>query len=302
MTQVISVITKDYAMLVSDRRLTIGEGPRLGDVADDDTCKLVSVCNTCGIGYSGLAHFEGSPTHEWIAKTLASESCSDALTASHILKGNANRIFSTLKLAKKIRQEFLIAGWGLFRELPGLHPFMRLISNIRDGSGRALSQPADSFASLLKVLLNEEPFFCRSIGQPVGKHRAQQLVRNLQRLVRREIPPSAALRLLVDEIVNTSLVEKNSAVGSKVLGFCIPKNSVQRQIETGRSVIVAKQPDNDTVTFTYFEPGFSELQQYGPTFVCGEHAYTDIKTENDPARDFQSSQLKILSMPKPTHN
>lgn len=40
MTQVISVITKDHALLVSDRRLIIEEGPRLGDKADDDTCKL----------------------------------------------------------------------------------------------------------------------------------------------------------------------------------------------------------------------------------------------------------------------
>jgi len=298
MTQAISVITKDYALLASDRRLTLGEGPRRGEITDDDTCKLVSLCNTCGIGYSGLAHFEGSPTHEWIAKTLASEGCTDALRASQILKERTTRIFATLKLGTKIRQEFLIAGWGLFRELPGLHPFMRLVSNIRDGSGKALSQPADSFASLLKVLVNEEPLFCRSIGQPVTKLRGQQLLRNLQRLVSREIGPRAALRLLVDEIVNTSLVEKNSAVGSKILGFCIPKSSIQRQIETGRSVMLAAQPNNNAVTFTYFEPGFSELKQYGPTFVCGASAYTDVTTENDPSRDFQSSQLKILSMPK----
>ena len=50
--------------------------------------------------------------------------------------------------------------------------------------------------------------------------------------------------------------------------------------------------------FTYFEPGFSELQQYGPTIVCGESAYTDVRTENDPANNSQSSGLKILSTPK----
>ena len=55
MTQIISVITKDYVLLASDRRLTIGEGPRQGQLVDDDTCKLISLCNTCGIGYSGLA-------------------------------------------------------------------------------------------------------------------------------------------------------------------------------------------------------------------------------------------------------
>jgi hypothetical protein len=214
------------------------------------------------------------------------------------LKDHVTRVFSKLKLSVKIHQEFLISGWGLFEELPGLHPFMRLVTNVRDGSGRPLSQPADSFANLLKVLVSEQPFFCWGIGQPIRQHRGQQLEKNLQRLAKREIGPRAALRLLVDEIVNTSLAEENRTVGSKILGFCIPKSSVQRQIDTGGSVMLAEQPDDDKVTFTYFEPGFSELQQYGPTYICGENAYTDIRTENDPARDFQSSQFRILSRTK----
>jgi hypothetical protein len=298
MTQVISVITKDYALLASDRRLTIAEGPRRGTPGDDDTCKLVNVCNTFGIGYSGWSHFEGSPTHEWIAKTLASANCCDSHHASQLLKDQSTRIFSALKPSRRVHQEFLISGWGLFKDLSGLHPFMRLVTNVRDGTGQALPQPSDTFAALLKVLVNDEPLFCRSIGQPVRQIRAEQLLKNLQRLAKREIGPKAALRLLVDEIVHTSLVEKNSAVGFKVLGFCIAKSSVQRKIETGSSVMVAKQPDKESVTFTYFEPGFSELQQYGPTYVCGETAVTDVKTENDPARDFQSAQVRILSMPK----
>jgi hypothetical protein len=155
----------------------------------------------------------------------------------------------------------------------------------------------DSFVNLLKVLGADEPVFSRSIGQPVRNDRAHQVVRNLNRLVKRGIAPRAALRLLVDEIVNTSLVEKHSAVGPKVLGFCVPKNSAQHQLETGRSAMLAKQPDNETTTFTYFEPGFSELKQYGPTFACGKHAYADIATESDPSREFQSVQFKILSMP-----
>jgi hypothetical protein len=104
MTQAISVISKDYALLTSDRRLTLEAGPRRGEVADDDTCELVSLCNTFGIGYSGLAHVEGSPTYEWIAKTLASDGCNDAPRASQILKERAARIFSALRLVAKIRQ------------------------------------------------------------------------------------------------------------------------------------------------------------------------------------------------------
>jgi hypothetical protein len=298
MTQVIGVITKAYALLASDRRLTKIEGSR-STIGDDDTCKLVNVCNTFGIGYTGLADFEDSPTHEWIAKTLASENCSNSQAASQILKDRVPQRLSARNLSAKVRQEFLMAGWGEFEGFPGgLHPFMRLVSNVQDDSGQPLAQPADSFAGLLKVLPSNERFFYWEVGQPITTHRREHLKKNLEYVAKGEVGPRVALKLLVDEIVHTSVTEKNPAVGSKVLGFCIPKSSVQRQIETGHSAMLAKQPDEDTATFTYFEPGFSELQQYGPTFVCGENAYTDVRTENDPARNFQSSGFKILSMPK----
>lgn len=296
MTQIIGVITKAYALMASDRRLVeiLGSGPV---IRDNDTCKLVNVCSIFGIGYTGLAEFEGSPTHEWIAKTLASENCRNSLAASQILQERVPQVLSARSLSAKIHQEFLMAGWGSFKELVGLHPFMRLVSNARDESNRALPQPAASFASLLKVLVNDERFFCWIIGQPLSTQGHRQLEKNLQCVARGEVGPRPALKLLVDEIVHTSAVEKNITVGSKVLGFCIPKNSVQRQIETGDSAMLAKQPDDDAVTFTYFEPGLSELEQYGPTYVCHESAVTDVRTENDPARNFQFSEFRILSMP-----
>jgi len=102
----------------------------------------------------------------------------------------------------------------------------------------------------------------------------------------------------VDEIIHTSVVEKRSTVGSKVLGFCIPRESAQAYFETGRSGMFATEPNLATTAFTYFEDGYSELHQYGPTFVCGEIAVTAVKTENDPSRDFQSSGFRLLSLPK----
>jgi len=295
MTQIIGVLTNDYALLASDRRLTIGEGPRFGESVDEDTCKLINLCNTCGIGYTGLAEIERCPTHEWIAKTLASENCRDASRASQALKEHATRVFSEPRLSR-IPQEFLMAGWGLFQELAGLHPFMRLVTNIRDDAGAPLPHPGSSFASLMKVLVVEHLFYW-IIGQPIRQDRERQFLNKLQRLVRREIGPRAALSLLVDEIVNTSVT--NPIVGTKVLGFCIPKARVQRRIETGHSAMLAKHADSETVTFTYYEPGCQGLRQYGPTFVCGESAYTAVVTENDPASGFQSSEFRILSLPKP---
>jgi hypothetical protein len=61
--------------------------------------------------------------------------------------------------------------------------------------------------------------------------------------------------------------------------------------------LVATAPGRDTAAFWYFDPEHHELRQAGPVFACGPHAYTDVDTENDPARDYQSASMRILRLP-----
>lgn len=291
------MITKEYALLASDRKLTYAEGSFRGQEKENNACKLISLCNICGIGYSGLSEIEGSPTHEWVAKTLASANCRDPDLASRVLAEQAGR--ALLKVDHYLRRQiFLIAGWGHFDKAPGLRSHFCVITNVLDQKGRVLNKSRESFDRRIRALGDNEEFLWYSIGQSLNKERAQELERNLRRLVARDIGPKEALRLLVDEIVHTHGVERCATVGNKVLGFCIPRRSVEAQLRTGHSMALARFPDENSVAFVYFDPKYSELRQYGPTFVCGEFAATDIETENDQTRDFQSSQMRLLSLPK----
>lgn len=296
MTQIIGVLTKDYALLASDRRLTYSTGPKAGEIFDDNTCKLVNFCNMSGIAYSGLAHVATMPTHEWIAKTLALATCRDVGTASSVLTHEANVAFSTVSSSMR-RHIFLIAGWALFGDPPVLRPHFCVITNMLDDSGQLIKLPRDTFTRRVRTLSDKEDFCWYSIGQPITKKRIKGLDRNLRQLIKRNIGPKEALRLLVDEIINTSVKEKSKTVGTKILGFCIPRQSVEQQLRTGHWSALAQQPNDTTVAFTYFEPGYSELLQYGPTVVCGEYAVTDLETESEPERSYQSSQVRILHMP-----
>jgi hypothetical protein len=134
MTQIIAAITHDYVLLASDRRLTIGEGPKTGESVDEDTCKLVCLCGAAGIGYTGLARIEGIPTHEWIAKNLAEGSCCDPANAERITLERATSAFSKIR---RWPQSFLMAGWAPFEKLSGLRPHLGLITNMIDGSMRS---------------------------------------------------------------------------------------------------------------------------------------------------------------------
>ena len=297
MTQIISVITQDYALLVSDRLLTYGEGPRAGETYDDNTCKLVSLCNMCGIGYSGLAMLGGIPTHEWIAKTLAARGCRDANSASQALIEATPRVLRSVRLNLR-RQIFLIAGWAHFGDPPSLRPHFCIVSNFIDESGQLLATPHDAFVRRIRALKVDEAFLWYVIGQPLAKARAPAFERNLRQLVSRDISPSEALRLLTSEILFTNQCQGLPNVGRKMLGFCIPGKAVESQLKTGRSAALAKLPDEHSVAFTYFDPVYSELKQYGPTFICGEFAATNIETENDEGGAFQSSQMRLLAVPK----
>lgn len=297
MTQLISVITREYALLAADRRLTYGAGPRLGEVFDDDTCKLVSLCGVCGIAYSGLAHIDGRPTHEWIAHVLAEANCRDPATVVRVLSEQATLALRKVS-AKLRRQIFLMSGWAQFDKPPGFRSHFCVLSNALDESGSALAEPRDHFTQNLRALRDEEEFLWGSFGQPLCHERAAVLERNLRRLISREIGPREALRLLVDEVVHTSTTEKVGSVGSKVLGYCIPKQAAESAVKTGNFMLLAQHPNETTASFAYFDPLYDELRQFGPTVVCGENAVTDIATENDPSRDYQSSSVRILHLPK----
>jgi hypothetical protein len=104
------------------------------------------------------------------------------------------------------------------------------------------------------------------------------------------------MQAFVSEIINTS--RATPIVGEKILAFSIPKVAAKKAYETGDYTLLAQEPNLHGIAFCYFDPAYSELLQYGPTNTCGEYAVTDVKTVNDPARNFQSSSLKFLHLPK----
>jgi hypothetical protein len=234
MTQIIAAITQEYVLVASDRRLTYGDGPRKGEVYDDNTCKLVSLCGTSGIAYSGVGEMvRQAPTHEWIAKILANAACRDARCAEQTL---VNRTPSALPgyPRKLLGLTFLFAGWAYFGDPPIIRPYWAAVTNELDAGFKTAPIPLGSFNSFRKYLRNGEAPHCVAIGEPLTTVRARELKRNLQRLVDREIGPKEALRLLVDEIVNTS--KRCDRVGSKVLAFCIVHRACAQpcQVESAR--------------------------------------------------------------------
>lgn len=295
MTQIISVITREYVLLVSDRLLTYGPGPRAGEVFKDEECKLVSLCHTCGIGYTGLARLGGRPTHEWIAITLARANCHTAGEASELLITSAPAALPNVDV-KLRRQTFVIAGWAHFGDVPTLRSHICVVSNCLGENREQLTHPQPAFRRRIRTLQDHEDVYHFVVGQPVAADRTVQLERNLRRLAARDIGQREALRLLVAEIFATHSTE--SSVGDKVLAFCIPRTSIESQIKSGHTRLSGVPPHSRASTFSYFDRDYNEHLQHGPTVVCGQFAATDLKYENDPTKPLQSVQLRMLHAPQ----
>lgn len=156
MTQILGVITSDHMLLVSDRRLTVGAGPRRGDLFDDDTCKLVSLCNTCAVAYTGVAQFGTNrrPTHEWIAEALASENCNLGSAASEILVREATAALRNTGMPLTL----LLGGWATFGGSPPLRSYVCEVTNCRTQDGRPLDRPSDSFVRIVEALPPNSPW------------------------------------------------------------------------------------------------------------------------------------------------
>src|SRR5437773_6113996 len=129
MTQILAALTQDYVLVAADRRLTIASGARKGQIEDDSTCKLVSLCGIWGIAYTGFAKLQGIPTHEWIALRLAENCCRNPYAAAQILGREGAR---ALKVAPfPLELTFLMAGWARpSRDV--LQPHFLLVSNMHD--------------------------------------------------------------------------------------------------------------------------------------------------------------------------
>ena len=292
MTQIIALLTKEYVLLASDRKLT---DANTGRQLEDNKCKLVSLCNSSGIAYSGRATIGGKQTHVWIGKVLADEGCRAAKHAAEILVREANKAFAHIH-RKHRGQYFLMTGWSFSRNQPLLLPYHAIVSNMLDDDGSWLSKPRDEFNYKHEFLPEDVEFRVTAIGEPMRDYRISPLNRNIRLALKRGVGPQELLRIIVEEVIFTSKVK--NTVGDKVLGMCIPKVAVERTYQTGRSHMLAMKPGDDSPAFMFFDSGYDEALQFGPTFVSGRSPVVELKTTNDPNSRAQSSEMKILYIPE----
>jgi hypothetical protein len=273
--------------VAADRRLTYPDGR----IHHDNTCKLVSLCGGWGISYTGFALLQGSPTHQWIAGRLAEKACQNPYMAAQILAAEAAAAFSSAPFL--IEQTFLISGWNRFSDTRRLEPHFLLITNTLDPAGEVREAPAPEFSVFERRLKDREAYVGRVIGSPLGIGRGKHLDRFFRRDLKKGSSPRPAMRAFVYEIVSTP----TRSVGDRVLAFRFRGPQRKRSIEPAKSCSLQLSPiwrAPRSATSTRATRSCASMVRR----LCGESAFTDVETESDPTRAYQSSSFRLLHVPK----
>lgn len=301
MTQIIGLLTPTCVYLAGDRLLTWNEGRNNKDnvrVFKDNECKIVALGAYGGFGYTGLARLNDfkTPMHEWLAVELAKGHCGRFLHAAQLLPEKLKAAIAPIQHVPLRGITLMGAAWDWFGTPVSLLPCLLIITNQYDENGNQLpfDEPTADFRVFWRVLQQPEPLMLLAVGHPIPRKREISLHRSLRRALHHDVGPQRILKYLVEEIQHGS--EDKKRVGEEVLAMCVPKISVESWLKTGDHLMMAAPAGRKLATFGFFNPDRRELIQFGPTYVFGGNAISDVEGITDAARDYQSISVKFLRM------
>ena len=278
MTLILTCITDQFVIQVSDRRLTYLNGPNVGKLMDDDRNKAVLWNSTVAVAYTGVTPIDGVETDNWLASTLveAARSGVEPEVAPYLsyLRDRSTDAFRRLTQlhGRVFAHAFVGAGWGLFgdRRYPErgerLSPYYVLVSNACAPDGSWKSNPDTEFVwsgqgfapkpGLLRVI---------NTGQPLALQEHRVLTRRLREVMKHDAGPSSAARCLVKAV--RGVAARNSAVGSNLMVTCIPREASAAMLSSTHLAASFGAPNRTSCTFQYVSNILT--RGYGPHYVAG---------------------------------
>jgi hypothetical protein len=289
MTLIISCITRDFVMQVSDRRVSV---PEMG-LIEDRANKALFFCGQSAWAYTGLANIYRKRTDEWLTDRFVKErtlmGATDSIlrgldSALGVMRRPSNLTPDAWGAAKRLA----VAGVGFadFRHArqglaAGYHPYVSWISNFFEPPDRWLGSAAPRFsfsvAQLRPDILAEIAVFGQAL--PFGEE--DQLRRAVHEAVEHSAGPLAVARLLIRAVRSAS--ERNAAVGKNVMCVVLNRTGLRPGNPSIRTSVIPLNPsapeseyfrrmsDDDDSPLCLYMPADTEARVYFmPVGVCHE--------------------------------
>lgn len=259
MTLILSCITQDAIVQVSDRCLT---NLATGEPVEQEANKAVFLSNRVALAYTGLAEIEGKPADIWLRDILVPhESVGHGI---QLIVDEATRAFAaTPGSSAAKRQAFVAAGWARFPHLgDDLHPFGLTISNAMDENGVWLRGALPQFSGRGKILHgpNWGYSWTHAGGLPAG--RWIKLNRALRRMWEHGVSSAAIAEVFIAE-TRLMAERKGSRIGRGLMVNSIPKAAT----ETHDLLALSGMPTGSELTFAHLRHDDSVETTTGPHVV-----------------------------------
>jgi hypothetical protein len=272
---------------VSDRRLIDAD---TGEMFTDSENKVVDYWGQVAFAYTGISTVGNTPTHLWIADSLAG--IDSIPLATRAIRERATNDLRLVNTRRKTWKRLAVIGVGWYQESlssPAI-PMLALVTNFHDANGNQLDYPLDKFISKLWLIKNlgHREVYCVSVGQKLDADIAKNLYRNLKKCVTRpDVGPMAYLRLIINAM--REVASRNHCVGKELLTVSLPrsalgKNYITMADGTRAMYSVTAKPAKYEKAFLYCAEGDEEGVEYGPDFVYGGtvlSGYMGIKLTKD---------------------
>lgn len=217
MTLVLTCVTSEFAIQVSDKRLTTTP---TGAVVDDDRNKGIQYYNQMAFAYSGLARIENKPTDEWFVETL--QGYEDLERGLEFAVLRLNTVFSRLPIRRDFkRHAFVGAGWAQLREDVPVSPLVLTVTNALRPDGSWDSDASEVFSIFGQTLKDGECFRLFCLGATVHSSLRRRTERNIRVALRHGCGPNTIIRLLATTI--RAVATKDRTVGRTLLAMVVPK-------------------------------------------------------------------------------
>jgi hypothetical protein len=285
MTLILSLIARNFAIQVSDRRLTMTDGTLL----TDESNKAILFENQFIFGYTGLAEIDQVPTYRWVAEALNEGLQAHPENMTFIVRHLAERLtsqFARIPSTQYRKLAFVAIGWAADSHDPNLavKPMLLTVSNALDRNLKWLPQAESRFKMGLSILPENKTYIFAANGVGLKGSEEDSIHRNIRRCLARGGGPRAVGRLLAT--LMRAVAERSSRVGKSMLISSLPRSAM------GDPMTIMSAPLWSTPTFLYAPADVSSPVAYGPTGVFKAGMFTDMTLQI--GRPYLQGQPRIL--------
>lgn len=281
MTLVLSLLTRDAAIQVSDRRITRSDGA----VTDDNRNKALVFEGATVFGYSGLAKIAGLNTDIWLALLLGNAQPTDPFP--YVATEAANAMHGLALSGDIKRLAFIAIGWRRDDANTDYLPIITIVTNAMRKDGSWLPTADDAFSIMewkYQGHLGDPDFVTGpAVGASVSDDVAIELQRRLEDATARRVRPITLARILAEAIRKTA--GQNLRVGKELVAVIVPKpkeRPSQRLVTTAKYMVATSSA---VECYLMQESPTEEMKWVMPSWVANGCVITDCEYEKTGSRN-----------------